>query len=179
MITLSLWCRSLVQQPPVQVSRPRPPYPDLTRAGLAHQPDETAHPLPFTTRTEWVDKADLTCCILLYYHFYFNLVGLSQYCSWPQVMVIVSSVFPQHSMRNSKWSWRRDEPVRSDLLTRSGLLSQHTQSSVPNPFSPQLCIHPVPSRWMTKDYKIPPLSHREIQNAPSFILLVLVRGCWT
>lgn len=54
--------RSLAQQPPVQVSCPRPPYPDVTSAGLAHQPDETTHPLPFTSRTEWVHNADITCC---------------------------------------------------------------------------------------------------------------------
>lgn len=67
---------------------------------------------------------------------------------------VCSSLFPQHSTRSSKWSWKRDEPVRSDLLIRNNFLSQHTQSqSVPNPVSPQLCIHPVPSRWKTRDNK--------------------------
>lgn len=52
---LSFCCRSLVlQQSPVQVPRPRPPYSDLASTGLAQQPDETAHPLPFPSHAEWV-----------------------------------------------------------------------------------------------------------------------------
>lgn len=56
------------------------------------------------------------------------------------------------------------------MLVKSDLPSQHTQSSVPNPFSPQLCIHPVPSWWKTRDYNL--YTREEIENVLNFIILV-------
>lgn len=138
---LSFRRRSLVQQqPPVQVPRPGPPYPDLTSAGLAHQPDEATHPLPFTSHTEWVDHeqsspAAVDPCSLF-----------SSKC--PLVSL--------HSAQRGAQDEAGEETSQSGvtrLTAANNILSLRTQSSVPNPFSPQLCTHPVPSRWKTRGYK--------------------------
>lgn len=103
---LPFWCRSLVlQQSPVQVPRPRPSHSDLTSPGLAQQPDETTHPLPFTSHTEWVQ--DVLISLAEVYLQSFN----------PKLFI---PGCPQRSMRSWKWSWRRDERVRSDFYWLGG-----------------------------------------------------------
>lgn len=137
---LPFWCRSLVlQQSPVQVPRPRPSHSDLTSPGLAQQPDETTHPLPFTSHTEWVQDVLISFAAV-----YLQSFNPKFFYPWLST-ALNEELKMKLEKRRASQEWL--------LLIGRDFLSQHTQSSVPNLLSLQLRAHPVPSMWKTRDYR--------------------------
>lgn len=113
-----------------------------------------------TTVTNCLIRSVLKCTSSVGYKWCFS--DSSTACSWAHTLKLetVNVVSPRRTLTPACFlclSTALNEELKVKLEKRRASQDwparEGARSSVPNPFSPQLCTHLVPSRWKTRDYK--------------------------